>query len=155
MDTIGKPSTLQAILRQLCPRCRSGKIFRSSIFYGLAHMYERCPVCSLKYEREQGYFLGAMYISYGLALVTIVILGSLALVAYPLAFRSHYDRNAAALSPVHHPAHFVLPGALHPPGPEHRSRKRRFALIHELLAICFIPSKSFAFRLTFETNNSG
>jgi uncharacterized protein (DUF983 family) len=37
-------------------------------------MHERCPVCGLKFEREEGYFLGAMYISYGLALVTIVIL---------------------------------------------------------------------------------
>ena len=27
-------------------------------------MYERCPECDLKYEREQGYFLGAMYFSY-------------------------------------------------------------------------------------------
>ena len=34
-------------------------------------MHPRCPVCDLKFEREEGYFLGAMYISYGLALVTI------------------------------------------------------------------------------------
>ena len=40
-------------------------------------MYERCPVCGLKFEREQGYFLGAMYISYGLALVTITIIALL------------------------------------------------------------------------------
>jgi hypothetical protein len=37
-------------------------------------MEKRCPVCDLKFEREEGYFLGAMYISYGLALVTIAIL---------------------------------------------------------------------------------
>ncbi len=37
-------------------------------------MLERCPVCTLKFEREPGYFLGAMYISYGVALVTIVVL---------------------------------------------------------------------------------
>jgi hypothetical protein len=35
-------------------------------------MHERCPVCGLKFEREEGYFLGAMYISYGLALITIM-----------------------------------------------------------------------------------
>jgi hypothetical protein len=35
-------------------------------------MHECCPVCGLKFEREAGYFLGAMYISYGLALFTIV-----------------------------------------------------------------------------------
>jgi hypothetical protein len=38
-------------------------------------MHERCPVCHLRFEREPGYFLGAMYISYGLALV---IIGSIA-----------------------------------------------------------------------------
>jgi uncharacterized protein (DUF983 family) len=38
-------------------------------------MYECCQHCGLKFEREQGYFLGAMYISYGLALITIVVLG--------------------------------------------------------------------------------
>jgi hypothetical protein len=40
-------------------------------------MHECCPNCGLKFEREQGYFLGAMYISYGLALITIVVLGLL------------------------------------------------------------------------------
>ena len=40
-------------------------------------MLEHCPNCGLKFEREQGYFLGAMYISYGLALITIVVLALL------------------------------------------------------------------------------
>ena len=35
-------------------------------------MLPYCRECGLKYEREQGYFLGAMYISYGLALILIV-----------------------------------------------------------------------------------
>jgi hypothetical protein len=30
-----------------------------------------CPVCLLRFEREEGYFLGAMYIGYLLALVLI------------------------------------------------------------------------------------
>jgi hypothetical protein len=30
-------------------------------------MHPRCPVCGLNFNREPGYFLGAMYISYGLA----------------------------------------------------------------------------------------
>jgi hypothetical protein len=46
-------------------------------------MQERCPNCGLKFEREQGYFLGAMYISYGLALITIVVLGLLLWAATP------------------------------------------------------------------------
>jgi hypothetical protein len=37
-------------------------------------MYERCPVCDLKYEREQGYFLGAMYFSYMLSIPPVLVL---------------------------------------------------------------------------------
>ena len=76
-ESIQKPSTLGSIIHQRCPRCRVGAIFRSSIFRGWPRMLERCPVCDLKYEREPGYFLGAMYISYGIALVTITLLALL------------------------------------------------------------------------------
>lgn len=40
-------------------------------------MYERCRFCNLKFEREPGYFLGAMYISYGLGLGMIAIFSAL------------------------------------------------------------------------------
>jgi uncharacterized protein (DUF983 family) len=77
MESGVKPPALVSILQQRCPRCRSGKIFRGSIFRGFPKMHERCEVCDLKYEREAGYFLGAMYISYGLALATIAFLAVL------------------------------------------------------------------------------
>ena len=41
-------------------------------------MNERCTVCALKFEREEGYFLGAMYISYGVALGIITAFAALA-----------------------------------------------------------------------------
>jgi uncharacterized protein (DUF983 family) len=34
-------------------------------------MSQRCSVCGLEFRREEGYFLGAMYISFGLALAII------------------------------------------------------------------------------------
>jgi hypothetical protein len=40
-------------------------------------MWPQCPNRSLKFEREAGYFLGAMYISYGLGLIAIVGIGLL------------------------------------------------------------------------------
>ena len=52
-------------------------MFRKPIYRGWLAMFERCPVCGLKFEREQGYFLGAMYISYGLALATIATIAAL------------------------------------------------------------------------------
>jgi uncharacterized protein (DUF983 family) len=61
------------MLHQLCPRCRQGRLFRRSVFIGFPAMHESCPVCALKFEREPGYFLGAMYISYAAALITIAL----------------------------------------------------------------------------------
>ena len=60
---------LRSILLLRCPRCRQGKLFT-----GLLDMPERCPVCGLVYEREHGYFVGAMAISYGLAVALVGLL---------------------------------------------------------------------------------
>jgi hypothetical protein len=35
-------------------------------------MRDECPACGLRFLRESGYFLGAMYVSYGLAVATIL-----------------------------------------------------------------------------------
>ena len=40
-------------------------------------MNERCSACGLKFEREQGYFLGAMAISYALAVALVAVLAAL------------------------------------------------------------------------------
>lgn len=42
-------------LRQRCPVCGKGKIFQ-----GIFKTYERCPVCGFLFEREPGYYTGAM-----------------------------------------------------------------------------------------------
>ena len=77
MTTATKLSMVRDILGQRCPRCRMGNIFRYSVFRGFPKMHERCSVCDLKFEREPGYFLGAMYVSYALALVIIALLAAL------------------------------------------------------------------------------
>ena len=77
MGTATKLSTVRDILRQRCPRCRMGSIFRHSIFRGFPKMQARCSVCDLKFEREPGYFLGAMYVSYGLGIVIIALIAAL------------------------------------------------------------------------------
>ncbi len=86
MNAAARHSTLRDIVAQRCPRCRVGKIFGASIFRGLPRMNERCEFCGLKFEREEGYFLGAMYISYGIALAMIVAfsLGWWSVMRWPL-----------------------------------------------------------------------
>lgn len=34
-------------------------------------MYTHCIECDLKFEREQGYFIGAMYINYGATVLLV------------------------------------------------------------------------------------
>ena len=66
-----------AVWRGLCPRCLSGRIFA-----GPLTMNETCPSCHLRFERERGYFVGAMYVSYALA---VPLIGAMmALLSYRL-----------------------------------------------------------------------
>jgi uncharacterized protein (DUF983 family) len=67
-------SVWTGIVQHLCPRCRAGRIFSTSIFRIFPRMNPRCPACGLKFEREQGYFLGAMYFSYAIGIVAISLL---------------------------------------------------------------------------------
>lgn len=77
MEHARKPATVGDIFHQRCPRCRVGSIFRDSIFRGFPEMHERCPVCDLKFEREPGYFLGAMYVSYALGLGIVALFAAI------------------------------------------------------------------------------
>jgi uncharacterized protein (DUF983 family) len=80
-DTNGKQpprSVLVAILKKRCPRCRRSRVFRSVLV-----MNETCPDCALDFDRgDPGYFTGAMYFSYALAIPLIAVL---TLIAYLFA----------------------------------------------------------------------
>jgi uncharacterized protein (DUF983 family) len=51
---------LQCSFGLKCPQCAEGSLFQKRF-----KMFTHCTVCNLKFEREQGYFIGAMYINYG------------------------------------------------------------------------------------------
>jgi uncharacterized protein (DUF983 family) len=69
---------LWALLRQRCPRCHKGRMFR-----GLFQMNDPCPECGLLFQREEGYFLGAMYVSYFLATAVLIPLYVIAALLLP------------------------------------------------------------------------
>lgn len=56
-----------ALILQRCPRCCQGKIYERGM-----QMHTHCPVCQLRFEREPGYFLGSLYISYGMSTLCLL-----------------------------------------------------------------------------------
>lgn len=66
---VGIGGTLRRVLRLRCPRCGRG-----ALFTGWFAMLERCSACRLRFEREQGYFVGAIYVNY--AVTAVACLGT-------------------------------------------------------------------------------
>ena len=65
---------LVALLKCKCPRCREGDVFT----YPLSHiakfntMNDTCPHCGIRLEPEPGFYQGAMFVSYALAVGVII-----------------------------------------------------------------------------------
>lgn len=58
-----------SVLWNKCPKCHGGNVFKYNNPYDLSHfseMNEKCSCCSEQFEKEPGYFYGAMYVSYAL-----------------------------------------------------------------------------------------
>lgn len=71
-------SPINSIANCKCPRCRKGKVFTHKNPYHrkFAKIEEKCSECGLVYEMEQGFWYGAMYVSYafGVAVSIPVVL---------------------------------------------------------------------------------
>src|SRR5262249_5899588 len=65
LQTHGK---LWAILHLRCPRCHHGRVYRD-----IFRMNKSCPVCRLVFEREPGYFTGALAFCYVFCTMLVVV----------------------------------------------------------------------------------
>ncbi len=70
-----------------CPRCGSGGLFE-----GWFKMVERCPRCGHRFEREEGFFLGAYVINLAIAQGLVIMLA-----VVPLIVRLAGDPDASIL----------------------------------------------------------
>jgi uncharacterized protein (DUF983 family) len=73
-------------LRLRCPGCGQGRLYR-----GLFRMHERCGNCGLRFEREPGFFLGAIYFNYGITALVVTV-------AYPVLTLSQTLSSRTALA---------------------------------------------------------
>ncbi len=63
---------IKSILSEACPNCQKGKVFQtkgSLLNFKFPKMNKQCKSCNYTFEKEPGYFFGAMYISYGLCFI--------------------------------------------------------------------------------------
>lgn len=51
-------------LRLCCPRCGQGPLFQSAF-----RMHARCGQCGLDFQREPGFYLGSVYVNYGITAI--------------------------------------------------------------------------------------
>ncbi len=63
---------ISTILKEKCPFCEKGNVFKKVSFLHLPEMNEQCPVCKRDFTGEPGYYFGAMYVSYGIAVITAI-----------------------------------------------------------------------------------
>ncbi|MCG3165780.1 MAG: hypothetical protein POELPBGB_01555 [Bacteroidia bacterium] len=64
-----------SLLKGKCPKCETGDVFKTKgnlFLFQMPVMNETCPHCAHKFEREPGFFWGAMYVSYALAVAEMV-----------------------------------------------------------------------------------
>lgn len=69
-----------------CPSCQ-----RASMFRGYIELYDRCPVCGIRYEVEGGARLGAVAVGYAIGAVVVVILGIAEAVWHPISRYTSLD----------------------------------------------------------------
>lgn len=55
-------------LRLRCPRCGEGRLFT-----GWFRMPDRCEKCGLDLKREPGFYLGSIYVNYGLTALVVTV----------------------------------------------------------------------------------
>ena len=69
-------NSLIHILKNECPNCYKGKVFSDNFFFslGFPKMNANCQHCNFKFEKEPGYFFGAMFVNYALTVGETLII---------------------------------------------------------------------------------
>lgn len=66
--TVSWGTLMGRALRLRCPRCGEG-----AMFSGPLSTNDRCTSCRMKFERAPGFFLGSIYVNYGLTAIAVTV----------------------------------------------------------------------------------
>lgn len=90
-----KDTKLYSIFFNKCPKCHEGEFFINKNFYakGFMKMHNNCKNCNESFNKEVGFYYGAMYVSYALNVtlgvglfLLLVLLLKLSLITYLISF---------------------------------------------------------------------
>jgi hypothetical protein len=73
----GKRSTLNSIIYLKCPRCREGDLFTTKNPYRLSRTLEMpncCAVCKQDFRIEPGFYIGALWASYPIVVLLVLLI---------------------------------------------------------------------------------
>tara|TARA_R110002073_G_scaffold108336_5_gene243474 strand:- start:46014 stop:46364 length:351 start_codon:yes stop_codon:yes gene_type:complete len=62
-------------LKCKCPNCKDGRMFNklgNFLLFKVPKMNVRCKECNFKFEKEPGFFFGAMFVSYALVAAEMI-----------------------------------------------------------------------------------
>ncbi|MDN3618455.1 DUF983 domain-containing protein [Polaribacter undariae] len=75
------------MLKCKCPNCKKGKMYSelgNLLMFRSPKMYTTCSECHFKFEKEPGFFFGAMFVTY--ALVSAEMIAGMVLFKFILDF---------------------------------------------------------------------
>lgn len=90
-----KNSKLYSIFANKCPKCHQGDFFVNKNPYskGFIKMNDRCKHCNESFNKEVGFYYGAMYVSYGFSIaigialfILLVVTLKMELINYLMTF---------------------------------------------------------------------
>ncbi|MCL6267749.1 DUF983 domain-containing protein [Flagellimonas myxillae] len=67
---------IKNILSNKCPNCHTGKIYKQNNFlenWYKPKMHKSCTHCGYVFEKEPGFFFGAMYVSYAIGIIEAIM----------------------------------------------------------------------------------
>ena len=88
-----KGSKLYSILTGTCPKCHSDNMYVNKNPYIITEsmkMHDHCRRCGFKYKIEPNFFFGAMYVSYGLAVLAGMLIFCIASLALDMSLNKSF-----------------------------------------------------------------
>lgn len=79
---------IREIFTNKCPNCGKGSIYKEkNIYFNFQKpkMYKNCSHCGFQYEKEPGFFFGAMYVSYAIGVAQAVMVAMIGMLVYGTA----------------------------------------------------------------------